>query len=451
MRALIYTRQSLDRNGTGAAVERQREDCEKLCAERGWTVVREFRDNDTSASSSRPRPKYVAMLAAIEGGDADVIVAWHVDRLTRKLTELEHLIDLASRTGVRIATVTGDLDLGTDAGRLVGRILASVARGEVERKGARQSRAQQQAAEAGRPGGGPRAFGYEKDLMRVRPSEADLLRAAYADLLAGRSLRAIAAAWDARGVRTVFGNHWTATSLRRTLGNARYAGLRSYRGQIVGPAAWPAITDENTWRAAVALLALPERRVSTVPRARRYLLPNLALCGLCGAPVRTGITQHGTRTYRCEKMHLSRSAEPVDLYVVAVVLARLAQPDAVDLLRSAGPDLQVYRERSTTIRERLDDLATALADGVLTLGAVRTASERLKRSLAESEAELAALSRGDVLAPLVNAPDPAAVWEGLDLDRKRSVIDVLMVITLDSPGQGRAAFDPATVRIEWKS
>ena len=49
--------------------------------------------------------------------------------------------------------MTGDLDLSTDAARLVGRILASVARGEVERKGARQKRAQQQAAQQGRPAG----------------------------------------------------------------------------------------------------------------------------------------------------------------------------------------------------------------------------------------------------------------------------------------------------------
>jgi site-specific DNA recombinase len=452
MRAFVYTRQSLDRNGTGAAVERQREDCQKLCAERGWTIVREFTDNDVSASSSKPRPAYVAMLAAVERGECEVICSWAIDRLTRKLTELETLIDVTARTGVRIATVSGDLDLSTDAGRLVGRILASVARGEVERKGSRQSRAMQQAAEAGKPSGGPRAFGYEPDLMTVRPGEADLIRAAYADLLAGGSLRAIATDWTNSGVRTVFGNPWSATSVRRMLANPRYSAQRSYRGSIVGKAQWPAIIDQDTWEAAHALLSLPERRVHDVPRVRRYLLPNLARCGVCGDPVRTGRTQHSTRTYRCERMHLSRSAEPVDSYVVAVVLERLSRPDAVGLLTDTNaPDLAVYRERSQAIRERLDDLATALADGLLTLGAVRKSSDRLRSELARCEAELAALSRGDVLAPLVNSADPAVIWSALDLDRKRSVIDTLMVIVLDSPGRGRSVFDPDTVRIEWRA
>jgi len=72
--------------------------------------------------------------------EAEVLVAWHVDRLTRKLSDLEHPIELAQNDGLRISTVTGELDLSTHASRLVCRILASVARGEVERKGARQKR-----------------------------------------------------------------------------------------------------------------------------------------------------------------------------------------------------------------------------------------------------------------------------------------------------------------------
>src|SRR5690349_3947047 len=128
MQAFIYVRQSMDRTGEGAAVARQQEDCLKLCKERGYEVARIWTENDTSASSSKPRLVYSAMLEAVNRGGVDVLVAWHVDRLTRKLTELEDLIELGQRTGLRIATVTGDVDLSTDAGRLVGRILASVAR-----------------------------------------------------------------------------------------------------------------------------------------------------------------------------------------------------------------------------------------------------------------------------------------------------------------------------------
>ena len=58
VRALIYTRQSLDRSGDGLAVARQEQDCVKLCAARDWTVIRKITDNDVSASTGKPRPGF---------------------------------------------------------------------------------------------------------------------------------------------------------------------------------------------------------------------------------------------------------------------------------------------------------------------------------------------------------------------------------------------------------
>jgi DNA invertase Pin-like site-specific DNA recombinase len=70
-----------------------------------------YSDNDVSASNGKVRPAYARLLRAAETGQLDVIVSWAVDRLTRRLVELEHLIDLSESTGVTVATVSGDLDL----------------------------------------------------------------------------------------------------------------------------------------------------------------------------------------------------------------------------------------------------------------------------------------------------------------------------------------------------
>lgn len=451
MRAFVYLRQSLDRSGSGAAVDRQREDCLKLCAERGWEVARAWVDNDVSASSRKPRPQYVAMLDAIKAGEADILVAWHIDRLTRRLTELEDLIELAQATGLRIATVTGDLDLSTDAGRLVGRILASVARGEVERKGARQKRAQQQAAEQGRPAGGRRAFGYGADGVTIVEHEAALLTAAYADLLAGASLKGIAKSWNDKGAFTTAGNPWRHTTVRETLKNPRYAGLRTYRGEVVGPATWRALVDEDTHAAAVALLTMPERR-TTSTTARKYLLPGLALCWKCGSDVATGHTRHGKRVYVCRASKcISRKADPVDELVEAVMVARLSRPDAVDLLsQTDSPDVADHRAREQVLQERLEDLATGLEEGILTLGAVRTSSDRLRAELEAVRAKIRNSTHADVLTPLVTARDVAATWAACDLKQKRAAIEALMTVTLLKPETGTREFDPETVRIEWK-
>lgn len=447
----MYLRQSMDRTQTGAAVERQREDCLRLVRERGWDVERVWVDNDVSASSGRVRPEYARMLAAVERGEVDVIVAWHVDRLTRTLVDLEALIGLAERTDLRIATVTGDVDLSTDSGRLVGRILASVARGEVERKGARQRRAQQQAAEQGRPAGGRRAFGYASNGVDVVEDEAVLVKAAYADLLAGASLKGIARRWNGAAVLTTMGGTWRHDNVRTVLKNPRYAGLRTYRGEVVGPAVWPALVDEETHAAALALLTMPERR-TTSSTARKYLLPGLARCWKCGSDVATGHTRHNKRVYVCRASKcISRAAEPVDDLVERLVIARLSRPDAVDLLtRDDAPDVAEHRQRADALRGRLDDLAEALADGTLTLAAVRKASDRVRSELADAEALIQDAARADVMSPIIGADDVSAAWSAADLQQRRAVVAALMDITLTAPKRGRQAFDPTTVVVTWK-
>ena len=114
------------------------------------------------------------MLADAERDRFDVILAWALDRITRSMKDTERLVDLAEKTGVRVVTANGDIDLTNDQGRLVGRILSAVARGEVERKAARQRLANEQRASLGLPPIGPRALGWEKDGVTLVPREAEL-------------------------------------------------------------------------------------------------------------------------------------------------------------------------------------------------------------------------------------------------------------------------------------
>ncbi len=55
--AAIYSRIRHDPEGRQAGVERQEQDCRRMAAERGWTVLDPvYRENDTSASTkSRTR------------------------------------------------------------------------------------------------------------------------------------------------------------------------------------------------------------------------------------------------------------------------------------------------------------------------------------------------------------------------------------------------------------
>lgn len=61
----------------GLAIERQREDCEAIAKQRGWTVVHTYVDQSISASKKDvERPDYDAMVASYERGELDAIICW---------------------------------------------------------------------------------------------------------------------------------------------------------------------------------------------------------------------------------------------------------------------------------------------------------------------------------------------------------------------------------------
>ena len=125
--AAVYARISSDQDGTGLGVLRQLEDCRKLAKKRGWSVAEEYVDNDVSAYSGKARPAYARMLADLADGHRDAVIVYNLDRLHRRPIELEQFVALCTQAGVvDLATVTTDVDLGTDDGLLVARMLAAV-------------------------------------------------------------------------------------------------------------------------------------------------------------------------------------------------------------------------------------------------------------------------------------------------------------------------------------
>lgn len=462
----IYARQSLDKTKQAAAVERQEAECRDLCAERGWEVAAVYSDNSKSASTGKRRPEYERMLADLPSRSFDTIVAWDPDRLHRQPVELERFIKLVEEHGVAVVTKeAGHWDLSTPAGRAVARTLGAWARFEIEHKSERQKAGNRQRAVAGEPRSGQTPFGYRRVVERASNGkpvsstfatvevEAEAVARAYDRLLAGGSIRGIAASWTAAGLTTTAGSKWTAHAVRRRLQDPTYAGLVHYEGDQVATGNWPAIVDEQTWRAAVALLSDEGRRTAT-DYTRQYLLPGLALCGVegCGHKVATGRSHRGVRTYVCAgpTRHLARKAEDIDNMVTSAVIARLSRDDAREqLLHDATPAAVSLTNEAQTLRARADDLALMFARGTMKRRPYELAAAEVDELLADIEAQLSRSDRAGVLRDVVTK-DAAAVWETLDLDRRRRVIAELMTVTLDAPGRGKKKFEESSVRIVFR-
>jgi DNA invertase Pin-like site-specific DNA recombinase len=524
-RALIYCRISRDREGAGLGVERQREDCEALAKQIGVEVVDVYKDNDLSAYSGKPRPDYQRMLADLRAGRGDIVLAWHTDRLHRSPAELEEYIDVCEPRGVQTRTVkAGHLDLSTATGRMIARQLGVQARYEVERMVERQKRKRDEMAQHGKFFGGRRPFGWEADGVTPRglacfgcgrdePSDFTLtvgcrecgtdgridgwactscgapggrqvraacrncgaaanvledgefarIRQAADSVLAGASLRSIAAEWNSADppVLTSTGHTWAPAEVGSMLRRARNAGILVHRGQEAGPGNWPAALDEPTWRSLIALLDDPSRR-TTPGNERKHLGTNVYECGECGTGVRvvTSNTNGGKHmtAYACRvvKNHVVRKSEPVDQYVQLLVVERLSRSDAADLLaaREDPVDVRGAQRQMREARATLDALAAALGAGEMDIQEWRVARQSARERLEQAEKVLAHAVEVNPVAGLVGVEDIEAEWNRLDLSRKRAVISYLMTVKLFPGRKGRLPggtyFDADSVRIEWK-
>jgi DNA invertase Pin-like site-specific DNA recombinase len=251
LRAAIYARISMDRTGEGLGVQRQSDDCLALAKKRGLTVVATLSDNDISAYSGKRRAGYEALLGMIRSGEIDVVIAWHTDRLHRSVRDLETYIEACEHHRTSTLTVrAGELDLSSAAGRMLARMLGSVARHESEQKGERVRRARRQAAERGKAHG-PLGYGYD-DRQQLILREAAIIREVAERILDGETLYGIAADLNERGVPTPGAGVWRWQHVRRAATErGTSVGLTDAQGDLIAALL---TAESHTNRSARALL-----------------------------------------------------------------------------------------------------------------------------------------------------------------------------------------------------
>ena len=490
-RAAIYCRISRDEAGTGQKVDDQEKECRELAERMGLEVVEVFTDNDIQATRSgrrgKVRRRWYDLLDAIRAGQVDVVLATEPERVQRETRDLLDYIDVCHPRDVPTYTVRGgSFDLSTSDGRMTAKIITATKEAEVEKIKERARAARVHKVGRGQWVGGRRPFGYERDGVTVVKREADALQRAAAHILTGGSLNAACADLNKRKIRTSTGKEWKPTELRRVLLRPRNAGLSQHRvcgmeqerGQhhhddscwtIVGKAQWPAILKEDIWRGVCAVLKDPKRRTNTTT-AHRWLMSGRARCGapigdgICGSPVKSFSATARRRStkpvYTCKTgKHVIRNAAEVDAYVEAVILGRLSRPDAAELLvpdQTGNTSGLILGDAA--LQARLEEYERLAGAGEIEPSSFVRITADIRRQREEITTAMTAMTRGSVLAGVADAPDPAKVWKGLDLSRKRAIVDVLIDVVILPAKRGRrpgwrageSYFDPESVRITWK-
>ena len=439
---------------------RQQKECRELAKRLGLKVAKVYSDNDTSAYNGKDRTDFEQMLAAVNRHQYDAVVAWHQDRLYRSMGDIERLIDACEATNTPIHTVSGgDLDLSNATGTGLARIVGSINRMESEHKAERVRAACKQRAEAGVWFSNVRVFGYTEAGVIVE-SEAQLIRTAAADILAGRSVSSLVRQWNTAGVRTVPGNQWTHNTFKRLFTNPRYAGLCVYMGKVIGPGQWRAVISADDHAGIVAVLKDKSKGTKGASWERRYIGSHRYLCGRCGAVMESYCHKKGVVSYRCiTAAHLTRRQPALDAFIDEVALrflrddAEVTKALAIAIKDSAGVDASELRTRRKALQAQRDELATLFTDGVLDGPAVRRESAKLADKIAALDTALATLARRSPLAALLSegAEEAEKRWAEASPDIKGKVLDELFTVVVQPLGKtGVPGFNPDGVRIVWR-
>ena len=454
----IYARISSDREGDQLGVRRQIEDCQRLAAERGWVVVDLYVDDDISAWSGKRRPEYERLLVDLRSGRIDGVVVWHLDRLHRQPRELEAFLDICDAAKIEtLACVTGHIDLGSHVGRLMARMLGSVAKYESDHKSERILRKHEELATAGKPsGGGSRPFGYEADKVTIRASEAAVVRDMARRFLAGQSIKSISADLIERRITGANGGRMEPNYVRRLLNSPRIGGMREHKGEVIGEAVWPGIISKADSAKIRAILADPER--NTHRHGRRYLLRRLLRCGQCGEYLHSR-PRGETRRYVCVKDpgcgHCYINADEVEMWTVEAAFRRLDTPELAAALAEVNaddPEAERWQEEVDQAQEQLEELAAAYASREITMGEWRVARGPIEERRNDARKQLARASRVTVLDGWVgNSAELREVWAELDMTRQHAIISaVLDHVEVGPARRGYNRFDWSRLEPRWR-
>lgn len=453
-RAVVLVRISDDKAGEAEGVGRQEADGRAVAERLGWTVAEVVIENDTSAFKRKRiklpdgtsalrtvRPGFRRVLDMLASGEADGMIAYDLDRAVRDPRDLEDLIDVVEERHIPVTSVTGSLRLANDADVTMARVMVAVANKASRDTARRVARKHQELATEGKPpGGGYRGYGFTAKGHEIAEDEAKIVREIAARILGdwdgwtdeertrvipevGESLNSIAADLNRRQVPTVTGTPWRDRSVRSVVSKPSVAGLREYKGEIVGKAVWDAIVPEERWEQVCARLAGRNRAVDLT--LQRWLTGVLR-CSKCKGML-VGWSGNNGKRYWCPPSQggcgkIAVKASFVEDEIERQVLELLANPNVLQQLRMVA-DTETTDEARAELAD--DEAQLKLMAGMFARREITFPEYREGRSIIEArikESKALLVSRAPrVLRRLLAADDVAVGWSELVPADKREV------------------------------
>jgi site-specific DNA recombinase len=405
----------------------QRKRVEESCERDNLRLLRVVDELDVSGGTElEHRTGLREAVEAIEGGEADVIVAAYFDRLVRSLKVQGEVVQRVERAGGQVLAVdVGRVTEGSAGQWLSGVMLGAVS--EYHRRTAKERSAEAQARAVARgvlpwPNITPGYVRGDDGILVPDPDKAPVVAEAFRMRAEGITIKKVREFLRSRGIDRSFHGVSSLLSSRVVLGEICF-------GELVNRNAHEAIVDEGTWRKVQRLV---------VPRGRRAasdrLLARLGVlrCGSCGARMIIGTSNGTYASYRCPptgdcRNRLAVSADIAERVVTERVRAAL---DEIEGHASAEANV-LQAEQALEHAQSSLDAALRVFDGF----EEPAARDRLLELRDTRDAAQVHLDQ-------VGGPQPAVTlngskdWEQLTLAERRALIRATVGRVVVGPGRG---------------
>lgn len=201
--ALAYARVSTDMQAEhGASLAAQEATLTAEAVRRGWDVEI-IREEGKSAATLIKRPKLLAALDRLDRGEADVLLAVRLDRVSRSVVDFAAMMQRAERKGWALTFTATAIDTTDASGRFSAHVMIAAAEFERALISARTREGMAQRKAEGSTFGREVATDFLPTYRRVLRMHA-----------AGETFNAIARTLNAEGVPTARRKTWYASTVR---------------------------------------------------------------------------------------------------------------------------------------------------------------------------------------------------------------------------------------------
>lgn len=408
----------------------------------GHRISLAHRELDVSGATV-DRPMLNEVMRRIEARETDGVVVFKLDRFGRTLIDSLGLIDRIQAAGGTFASVSDGFDLATETGRLVLRIMLSLAEFELDRIKGNWREARGRAVARGVHIASRTPTGYQRrndKRLEPHPDHAPVIREVFERRAAGASWRVLSNLLDERGVVGPYESaQWTTRAVDHILRNRVYLG-EARHGEFINRDAHEPIVTRELWESAQRAPDGPVKRGDDPA-----LLAGLLRCAGCRHLLKPDkqTLRDGSRvrTYRCRGHHASGTCgsrvmvlgSVVEPFVISRFLSHVGDL-AADPSR-VGVTAEEVAEAEAELRAAEDELV-AFRDSPAILAALGEAGfiaglTARTRSVDDAQVTLAELRNAQAASGLPPVAQLRAMWPEMTTEEKqimlRSEIDAVFL------------------------